>query len=195
MKQEDKQAGLGKALDKHLTSPLPLIYRLRTMVFGENQPDRLTKFAFYSGLVTWFLFFFWHVLQFIVVKNSNWIEKIKRIPINELLEKRALELGFEPTIFIDRLLISYSISIISWSIFFVGLVLLWRRKQIFSYVVFTALGVAIISPIMLLGFTYWKLDISSFDKITEFSITLLLIFYSYLMKVSIQSNETSENQL
>jgi hypothetical protein len=62
-------------------------------------------------------------------------------------------------------------------------------------VVFTALGVAIISPIMLLGFTYWKQDISSFDKIIEISITLFLIIYSYLMKVSIQSNETSENQL
>lgn len=73
--------------------------------------------------------------------------------------------------------------------------LLWRKKYIFSYVVFFALGVAIISPIMLLGFTYWKQDISSFDKTIEVAITLFLIIYSYLIKVSIQSNETSENQL
>lgn len=194
MKQEEskakvRQQKVRQLVEEHLNSPLALLIRLRKLVFGNKEPDMFTKIAFYIGLLTWVIFFFWHVLQFIVLKNSNWIEAIKQLPISELLNKRAQALGFESAVFIDRLLISYSISIISWSLFFVGLILMWRKQRIFSYFIFTALGVAMLSPIMLLGFSYWSNDISSFDKIYQIIITLFLVIYSYLTKLSIEAKK------
>ena len=102
MKQEEEATTFSSKLENHLNGPLPLLRRLRNFVFGTQQPDGVTKIIFYFHLILWVIFFFWSMLQLIVLKNRDWIAEIKRIPVTELLNQRAQTLGFESIVFIDR---------------------------------------------------------------------------------------------
>lgn len=195
MKQEEKATTFSSKLENHLNGPLPLLLRLRNFVFGTQQPDGVTKIIFYFHLILWVIFFFWSMLQLIVLKNSDWIAEIKRIPVTELLNQRAQTLGFESIVFIDRLQINYSIALFLWSAYFVGLVLLWRKKMYYTYVIFTVLIAYLFTPLLLLGWTYWTEDISTFDKIILLSTILITVIYTYFIKQSLLSKSTQEDQL
>lgn len=195
MKQEEDPTTFSSKLENHLNSPLPLLRRLRNFVFGTQQPDGVTKIIFYFHLILWVIFFFWSMLQLIVLKNRDWIAEIKRIPVTELLNQRAQTLGFESIIFIDRLQINYSIALFLWSAYFVGLVLLWRKKMYYTYVIFAVLIAYLFTPLFLLGWTYWTEDISTFDKIILLSTILITVIYTYFIKQSLLSKSTQEDQL
>jgi|UniRef100_UPI0040496D41 hypothetical protein len=195
MKQEEEATTFSSKLENHLNGPLPLLRRLRNFVFGKHQPDGVTKIIFYFHLILWVIFFFWSMLQLIVLKNRDWIAEIKRIPVTELLNQRAQTLGFESIIFIDRLQTNYSIALFLWSSYFVGLVLLWRKKMYYTYVIFTVLIAYLFTPLLLLGWTYWTEDISTFDKIILLSTILITVTYTYFIKQSLLSKSTQENQL
>lgn len=195
MKQEEAATTFSNKLENHLNGPLPLLRRLRNFVFGTQQPDGVTKIIFYFHIILWVIFFFWSLLQLIVLKNRDWIAEIKRIPVIKLLNQRAQTLGFESIIFIDRLQIIYSISIFLWSAYFIGLVLLWRKKRYFTYVLFTVLITYLFMPLFLIGWTYWMEDISTFDKIILLSTILITVIYTYFIKQSLLSKSTRENQL
>lgn len=195
MKQEEEPTTFSSKLENHLNGPLPLLRRLRIFVFGTQQPDGVTKIIFYFHLILWVIFFFWSMLQLIVLKNRDWIAEIKRIPVIELLNQRAQTLGFESIVFIDRLQINYSIALFLWSAYFVGLVLLWRKKMYFTYVIFTVLIAYLFTPFLLLGWTYWMEDISTFDKIILLLSILITVIYTYFIKQSLLSKSTQEDQL
>jgi hypothetical protein len=195
MKQEEEATTFSSKLENNLNGPLPLLRRLRNFVFGKQQPDGVTKIIFYFHLILWVIFFFWSMLQLIVLKNRDWIAEIKRIPVTELLNQRAQTLGFESIIFIDRLQTNYSIALFLWSSYFVGLVLLWRKKMYYTYVIFTVLIAYLFTPLLLLGWTYWTEDISTFDKIILLSTILITVTYTYFIKQSLLSKSTQENQL
>lgn len=195
MKQEEEATTFSSKLENHLNGPLPLLRRLRNLVFGTQQPDGVTKIIFYFHLILWVIFFFWSMLQLIVLKYRDWIAEIKRIPVTELLNQRAQTLGFESIIFIDRLQINYSIALFLWSAYFVGLVLLWRKKMHYIYVIFTVLIAYLFTPLLLLGWTYWMEDISTFDKIILLSTILITVIYTYFIKQSLLSKSTQEDQL
>jgi hypothetical protein len=163
-------------------SPIPIILRLRTVIFGDKIPDKYTQFTFYLNLFFWFTFFIWSFASYMTISSRELIMKEKNIPVEEVIENRAQALGFEGADFLDRLLTIHSIGIITWSIVFVGLALLYRKREIFIYFIVSGTLFYTGMLVFYLSYSYFKEDITLFDKIGLLAILLSSTMYYFLLK-------------
>lgn len=182
MTEEQERSHFRHELEEHLSSPLPLLMRLRHLVFGAASPDSYTKFSFFLGLIIWFVFMVWSVLSMVAIRLRETIFRNKEIDVEQLIENRGLQLGFEPDTFADRLTAYYSLSVICWILVFAGLVLLWRKRLIFTWFFFGGCGIYLLAMWFMLGLGYYNRDTTFFDKIAFALLVGHTAVYAYFLK-------------
>jgi len=171
-------------------SPIPLFRQLQRFVFGEVTPDNFTQFTFYLNLFFWFVFIVWSVVSSATLSFRHLILEYKQIPIEEIIMKRGEILGFEPDDFLNRLITTYSVSIILWSLVFVGLVLLWRKNKFFIYFLGGGVILNVAMLVFYMSYTFFKEDTTLFDKIGLLAMLSSTFMYYFLLK-----KETDEDTM
>lgn len=179
---KEKQSKLRAEFENHLNSPLPLLIRLRNVVFGKVKPDLYTQLSFFFALVLWFVFFLWSVMGSVVIRTHLWIEAEKKIQVSKMIDERGIQLGFEPQSFIGRLEAFYALGIILWLVAFIGLILMWRKNFRFVWFFFGGAGLYLLFMLVMLGFDYWANDTTLFDKVSYFLLVGHTAFYAYYLK-------------
>ena len=164
------------------TSPLPGLIKLRNFIFGKERPDVFTRISVYINLIIWFLFISWTALSFVTLKFRKVILASKEITIDEIIKARGEELGMNASVFIHRVVNFNSWALLCWAIVFVGLVLMWRKKQVF--LLFVAGGLVFYMSMLLfyLGTDYFHRDITLFDKISLAVLLLNSLFFYFMLK-------------
>ncbi|AEA45113.1 hypothetical protein [Fluviicola taffensis] len=168
MTDSDKKNSFRENFEAHLESPIPILSRLRNLIFGKETPDAYTQVSFYLGIVIWLIFLIWIILGYVVLTNTEWIEQEKGLDVHSLIESRGQALGFIGTDFQSSLITFYNIALITWTGIFIGLALQWRKRTYFIYFIWISGGVYLLSMWFLLGFSYWYNDTTTFDKIAFF---------------------------
>lgn len=164
-------------------SPIPLILKLRNLIFGKTKPDVYTRVTFYLNTIIWISFMSWSIISYLAIASRNLIFNHKGIPVEKIIETRGVALGYSNNEFIARLTTFHGIAIICWAIVFIGLVMLYRKKRNFIYPVFLSTMFYIGMSIFYLGFNYFIEDTTSYDKIA----LLVLILSSVIQYFQIKS--------
>lgn len=168
MTDSDKKHSFREEFEAHLESPIPLLSRLRNVIFGKESPDTYTQISFYLGLIIWIIFLVWIILGYVALTSTEWIEQEKGLDVHTLIEQRGQALGFTGTVFQENLITFYNIALVAWVGLFIGLVLQWRKHPWFIYFIWGGGALYLLSMWFLLGFSYWYHDTTTFDKITFF---------------------------
>jgi hypothetical protein len=180
--EEEDKSSIREEFEAHLSSPLPILIRLRNFIFGKETPDTYTRFSFWLALVIWAIFMLWSVLGSVAIRMREIITHEKEIDVTAMIEQRGLDLGFEPNEFIGRLEAFYALSIAFWIVVFIGLVMLWRKNIRFVYVFFTGCGLYLLFMWVMLGFSYYAQDTTFFDKIAFAVMVGHTAVYAYFLK-------------
>lgn len=163
-------------------SPIPFVIILRNWIFGKNRPDIFTRLTFYGNVFIWFVFLLWSAFGYFAVISRDWIWEQKGIPVTTIIERRGTALEFEEGTFVDKLEFAYLVSIVCWLVFFIGLVLLYRKKKIYTYFTLIPLAVILIIQGFYLSFTHFLEDITWFDKILLLVSIVSLSIMSFMIK-------------
>ncbi|MDB3906755.1 hypothetical protein N9355_04750 [Crocinitomicaceae bacterium] len=185
--REEKELRKKEQIRK-LESPIPFVVILRGWIFGKRKPDIFTRLTFVTNLVIWLLFLIWSGFSYFAVNSREWIWQQKGIGVTTIINDRGKELGFEEGVFLERMETASMIAIICWLVFFVGLVLLYRKKRIFVYFALIPLLAYVVLNSLYLGFDYFVEDITLFDKILLLISMVSLSISAYMMR-----NGGSEN--
>ena len=77
-------------------SALPLILKLRDLIFGSKKPDIYTRVTVYCNTLIWFIFLAWHIIGFASISMREVIFTEKKIDVEALIFERGKLLGFQP---------------------------------------------------------------------------------------------------
>lgn len=163
-------------------SPVPIIITIRNLIFGKKRPDIYTIITYYTNLVIWLTFMLWNVISYFTITSRTLIMRQKGISVENIIELRGKELGFEPGEFLSRLTTFHAISVICWGLVFFGLILLYRKKKQFIYFTLGPVIFFLGMNLFYLSFTYTVEDNTMFDKISLLIFIVSCIFHAYLMK-------------
>lgn len=181
MSESRRKYKLQQKLDVHLESPIPLLSRLKTLIFGKEIPDTYTQISFYIGISIWTIFLIWIILGHTVLANTTWIEEEKGIEVQKMIFQRGEVLGFQGDEFHFALVQFYSIALVCWIGIFIGLVLQWRKNILFVYFIVGSAAIYLLAMIFILTFSYWYHDTTTFDKIAFFLLVGHSILYYYFL--------------
>lgn len=162
-------------------SPIPFVIILRNLIFGKKKPDIYTRITFVINTIICATFLVWSGITYFAITSRDWIWNNKGIPVKAIIERRGSELNFDSGDFLNRLQVANGIAIICWIVFFVGLVLLYRKKKQFLYLTLVPLAVYLAVNVFYLSFSYFMQDTTIFDKVALLVVALSLILHSYLM--------------
>ena len=163
-------------------SPLPILIRLRNLVFGKKKPDIHTRITFYiNGAIT-LSFLLWNLIGYFAITLRDMFTEMKNVPIENIIHERGLELGFHPVDFIARLGTLYGISVICWLIVIAGLILLYRKRSQFIYFILGGMIFSLGMQIFYMNFQYFSEDTSTFDKILVLIVAVSCIIHAILMR-------------
>lgn len=168
MTDSNKKHTFREGFEAHLESPIPILTRVGSFIFGKKIPDPYTKISFYLGMAIWTIFLVWIILGYMVLTNTSWIEEEKGMDVHKLIMTRGTELGFNGEDFQNNLILFYNLAIVAWSGIFVGLALQWRKSLYFIYFIWISGALYLLGMWFLLGFSYWYNDTTLFDKIAFF---------------------------
>lgn len=180
--EKEEKEQLKREKMRKLESPIPFVIVFRNWIFGKNRPDIYTLLTFYANLFIWFVFLIWSTFGYYAVISRDWIRQQKGINVEGIIAKRGSDLGFSDGVFLSRLELANLVSIVCWLVFFFGLVLLYRKKKIFSYFTLVPIVIYLILNGLYLGFDYFIQDITLFDKILVLTSLVSLIVLSFMMK-------------
>lgn len=156
---------------------MPLIIIVRNAIFGKRKPDGYTRFTLYINLVIWLMFLIWHLLSYFAFSLRDLIFEEKKIDVTTLIYCRGEELGFEATDFLNRVLHFHIYSAIAWGIFFLGLVLLWRKSRWAIYTLFMSVAAYYYFLIGYMSLKFFNQDVTLFDKILLSFVGINLLIY------------------
>lgn len=177
---ENKQVSTVKRT--RFQSPVPIVITLRKLIYGEGKPDMYTRIAFVINMIIWATFFLWNILSYFVLQKTELITTQKEIRVDEIIENRGAELGFEPGDFLSRLITFHSISILCWLLIFIGLMLLYRKNKRFIYLTLAPVIFYMGMSVFYLSFTYFLEDTTTFDKVALLVFVSSCILHAYLLK-------------
>jgi hypothetical protein len=163
-------------------SPVPVLIKLRNLIYGKGRPDIYTQITYYINLLIWMSFMFWNVISYFAITSRHMIYQQKGISLTAIVERRGKELNFEPGTFLDRLYTFHAISIICWGLVFIGLVLLYRKKKQFIYFTLGPVIFYLGMTMFYLSFTYFAEDTTAYDKVALLIFIASISIHSYLMK-------------
>lgn len=148
-----------------LNSAMPWVLIVRDFIFGKKSPDRFTKLIVYSNLLIWICFTTWHLISYAAVSLRDLIYEEKKINVEALIFQRGIELGFSPYQFLNHVIKYHFMSIFAWGFIFIGLVLLWRKRKLFSFFIYIGLVSYTAILFIFMGSKYIVSDISFLDKV------------------------------
>ena len=163
-------------------SPVPIVLKLRDLIFGKDKPDLFTKINFLLNLVLWAIFMIWSLFSFYTLEARNFIYRQKGIPVETIIKNRGRELGFEGEDFLQRLLTVNGISIICWGVVFLSLVLMYRRSKRFYYLFLVPILFYIGLLFIYVSPSYFFEDTTTFDKLALIIMLTSASIYYYLIK-------------
>lgn len=169
-------------------SPLPFLIKARNLIFGEESPGWYTQLTFFIDLIVVFIFGLWSSVSYFAIVYHELFFKQKGVDVSEIIELRGKTLGFEPGNFISRLETFHGVSMVCWLVAFVGLILLWRKSKYFVWFFFGSTIFYFGMLVIYIGFTYYKEDTTSFDKILFLTMMLQTFIYFLL------SNRTQDTE-
>ncbi len=164
-----------------ITSPMPFLIRLRNLVFGRRKPDVFTRIAVYVNLLIWFVFATWSAVSYVALSFRRVLFESKHIPIDAIIKMRGVELGFDPDVFLKRILTFHAVSVIAWAVIFAAIVFMWRKKSWFVYLIFLGWGVYLGMELFYLGIDYFRFDTTTFDKIALLVMLMNSVLYYFLL--------------
>ena len=124
----------------------------------------------------------WNSVSYFTITMRSVIFEQKGIPVELIIQKRGIELGFEPNEFLPYLLTFHAVAIICWGMVFFGLILLYRKKKQFSYFILGGTLFYLGMSILYLNFNYFLLDTTTFDKISLLIVITSIMLHAFLMK-------------
>ena len=172
----------GKLDPAKFQSPMPFLIRLKNLIFGKERPDVYTRVTFYVSFVITIIFLLWNLLGYVSIASADYIQEVKGISVDKILEGRGMELGFFPTTFAGKLMTVYGLGAICWAIVIVGLVLLWRKNKKFLLFTLIPIGFFVGMEIFYLNFQYFVEDTTLFDKMALLILAGLCIVHAFMMK-------------
>jgi hypothetical protein len=151
-------------LEQHtkFNSALPLILKLRDLIFGNKKPDIYSRLTVYFNAIIWFIFLAWHLIGYASISMREVIFTEKKIDVEALIFERGKY---------------HLISSICWGTIFIGLILIWRKSRIFNYFIFIPLLVYAGMILFFLRWRYFMEDTTTFDKITLLVFVLNILIY------------------
>lgn len=163
-------------------SPVPILIKIRNLIYGKKRPDVYTQITYYVNLLIWLSFMIWNLISFFAITSRHMIYRQKGISLTAIVERRGKELNFEPGTFLDRLYTFHAISIICWSLVFIGLILLYRKKKQFVYFTLGPVIFYLGMTMFYLSFTYFMEDTTAYDKVALLIFIASISIHAYLMK-------------
>ena len=163
-------------------SALPLILKLRDLIFGTIKPDIYTRITVYFNVLIWLVFLSWHLISFASISLREMIFIEKKIDVEALIFERGKLLGFQPYEFLNLLLKYHLVSSFCWGTIFIGLVLIWRKISFFSYFIFIPLIVYAGMLVFFMRWRYFMEDTTTFDKITLLIFVLNIVVYTIIQR-------------
>jgi hypothetical protein len=121
-------------------------------------------------------------VSYFVITLRDFIFENKNIAVEEIIRNRGVELGLDPTDFLDRLLTFHAVSLVCWIIVLIGLILLWRKNLKYVYFFFGGTIFYFGMILFYLNFSYFKEDITTFDKIAFLAMNVSALLYYFLLK-------------
>ncbi|GAB5418754.1 MAG: hypothetical protein Crog4KO_05110 [Crocinitomicaceae bacterium] len=179
--REEKERAKRERIRK-LESPIPFVIILRNWMFGKKKPDILTRITFLANFVIWILFLIWSCFSYFAVNSRQWIWEQKGLAVTWIIERRGEQLNYEKGEFLARLEFTSLMALLCWLLFFVGLVLLYRKKKIFIYFTLVPLLAYIAMNSFYLGFNYFVEDITLFDKILFLISGVSLLIAAFMIR-------------
>jgi len=160
----------------------PFLIGLKGLIFGSKKPDIYTLSTFFLNLIIWFIFFLWEILSLIAITSRELIWQKKGVSVEAIVNDRGEQLGFTHGKFIDYLTTVHSIGLICWGIFFIGLILLYRKKESFVYFTVGPLVFFVGMLVFYLNFSYFAEDTTGFDKVALLISLLSLLLHFFLLR-------------
>lgn len=182
--KKEQSESLGAVKKTPFQSPVPILIKLRNLIFGKQKPDVFTQVHFFLNLVIAAAFFTWHLLSVFAINRRGLIWEFKGISVEALVERRGIELGFSGGELLDRLMTLHSISVICWTIVFTGLVRLYRLKKDFIYFTLPAVLFYLGMNVFYMSFRFFVEDTTNFDKVAILIVALSSLIHYFLLKRS-----------
>lgn len=157
------------------------IQAIQRIIFGEKVPDIYTKTTFFLNILLWVMFFSYSLLQLLSIQYSHLFLVHKGVDLAQLIQQRGNRIGFEGNEFLNQLIFTQQISLVGWTIAWIGLVLLWRQKMAYTFFFFGGNLLVFSSTWYLLGSTYLQEDIPFFLKVLFLLLNANAFIYSFLL--------------
>ena len=161
---------------------IPLIVRIKKLILGEHKPDGFTRLMFSFSLFSWLLLAIWNAVSYFVLLTSDIIKENKGFYVNDVIIKNGHNLGFNGNEFLVSITTFYFNSLFIWLFILVGLILMYRKKQVYHFFVLGGLALNFTYMFIVLGFQYFIEDVSFFDKVLYAILTIVTVIHSFLMK-------------
>jgi len=153
----------------------------------KEAPDHLTKISFYINAWASVYFLFFNLITLLAVNNNAINAKYKQLHVLQLIEKRGAELGFESGVFQTAMNQYYVISLILFLPIALSLLFLWKKRMVFYPIIMFSVTLQILFMIILLGPTYFWVDMTFTDKL----MWLILLANSSLYRVLLKKEKLS----
>jgi hypothetical protein len=163
-------------------SPVPIVLKIRDLIYGKEKPDFFTRMNFLLNLVLWATFMIWSLISFYAVNARHFIYQQKGIPVEAIIKSRGRELGFDGDDFLQRLLTANGISVICWAAVFIALIFMYRRSKRFFYPFIVPILFYIGMLFFYISPAYFFEDTTTFDKIALLIMLTSASIYYYLIK-------------
>lgn len=171
-------------------SPIPILRQIRNLIFGTQIPDMYTQITFFMNIILWSTFIIWDVLGYITLTSTDLFIRQKGLPIDEIIAERGTALGFADGEFLSRLTTFHAIGIICWVIYFIGLILMYRKIRTYRYLCLGSMMFYLGMCILYISFTYFLEDTTAYDKIALLIMAVSIMVHSYLMGNRISGTRT-----
>lgn len=168
---------------------IPLFVKISRAIFGKKKPDGFTQILFSINIFAWFLLFMWNMMSYFVLLSSNIIKENKGFSVTAIIRRNGQKLGFNGQEFLDAITKFYFLNNFIWAIIFIGLVLMYRKKPFYPFVILGGLIIHFSIMFFTLGLQYFIEDVSFFDKILYAILIGLTIIHSFLMKKEYSDRE------
>jgi hypothetical protein len=150
--------------------------RYKIFFLGRKNPSWFTQLTFYFGLLSFLYFLIWNLLNFLAVSMVSVYPKAEKVKV------LFVELGLKYDLIDPMKNIKWMAltNMLSATVMFFGLIIIWRRKKAGYYFAFIAQLVCIITPFVFMGIKYVRAEMSPFEYSLVFLVSCLLAIDVYL---------------
>lgn len=165
------------------------IKKAKGILFGKDRPAIFTTIVFFIGIFVSVINLVWQLITWGILQFPNYLKQNKGVDVVEIVQNRGEELGVATNLFYDHLQLVQLIGAGLWLVVFISLFFLWRKKKWASSICIVAICLFIILPIIYLGWSYLREDITLFDKISVSTFLAMLVLHKIIIERNIRLDE------